>query len=303
MSKVKHWISAFRLRTLPLAFSCILMGSFTAWFQDAFSWEVLALALLTTLFLQVLSNLANDYGDFKSGADSELRQGPQRMVQSGNISALAMKQMMVLFGFLSFLSGTVLLHVAFEGHLHTSFLVFLLLGVLAIAAAIKYTVGKRPYGYRALGDWYVFVFFGLVGVIGTYYLHAHTFHWMIVGPAMAVGMLSTGVLNVNNMRDEQNDRSSGKRTLVVLMGGRFARLYHLGLLLGAFVCLILFTMLDYRSPWQFLFLLSVPVLFQHIRVVWRNNDHAVIDPELKKLALTTFFTVLLFGVGLLLAGY
>ncbi len=277
------------------------MGSFLACFYGHFRWDVLIWASLTTLFLQTLSNLANDYGDYVSGADGEHRQGPDRMMQSGRITAKAMKRMIISFGILSFLSGISLLYVSFNGNVSLWFVLFVVLGISAIAAAIKYTMGKNPYGYRGLGDLFVFIFFGLAGVMGTYFLHALEFSGYVLLPAISIGLLSSGVLNVNNIRDENSDRLSGKRTMVVLMGGGNARIYHLFLIIVALLLLLLFTLLTLRSAWQFLFLLTTPLFVKHLITITRSYNHAELDPELKRLALLIFFTVLLFGMGVVLS--
>ena len=294
------WLSAFRLRTLPLSLSTIFMGSFLATFYGYFRWEVLLWASLTTLFLQILSNLANDYGDYVSGADGELRKGPDRMMQSGRISAGAMKRAIVIFSVLSFLSGITLLFVTFHGKVDILFVLFVLFGLGAIAAAMKYTMGKNPYGYRGLGDIFVFIFFGLVGVGGTYFLHTLTLNSYIWLPAISVGVLSSGVLNVNNIRDEESDKVSGKNTLVVMMGGKNARSYHLILVSSALLFLILFTTLQLVSYWQFLFLLTLPGFIAHLKTVLTSYNHSKLDPELKRLALLTFFTVVMFGIGVVI---
>ena len=218
MSSIKAWITAFRLRTLPLAFSSILMGSFLAAYYDSFQGWIFLLAIITTLFLQILSNLANDYGDTVNGADHEGREGPQRMVQSGIISLNKMKIAVMVFAILSFISGIGLIYISFGSLIHLKFLLFLLIGLAAIVAALRYTMGSNPYGYKGLGDLYVLVFFGLVGVGGTYFLHSNNWDWIIILPALAVGFLSSGVLNVNNMRDIESDKEAGKSTLVVKMG-------------------------------------------------------------------------------------
>ncbi len=298
--KIGNWLSAFRLRTLPLSLSTIFMGSFLAYFYSHFRWDVLLWASLTTLFLQILSNLANDYGDYVSGADGEHRQGPDRMMQSGRITAEAMKRAIIVFSVLSFLSGITLLYVTFHGKVNLVFVIFVLVGLAAIAAAMKYTMGENPYGYRGMGDLFVFIFFGLVGVMGTYFLHALELNSYVWLPAISVGLLSSGVLNVNNIRDEESDRISGKRTIVVMMGGKKSRVYHLILVGVAIVLLILFTVLQYLSPWQFLFLLTLPLFVKHLLVVKNSYNHSELDPELKRLALLTFFTVLLFGIGVVI---
>ena len=274
------------------------MGSFLAYFYGYFRWDVLLLASLTTLFLQILSNLANDYGDYVTGADGEHRQGPDRMMQRGKITAVAMKRAITVFSFFSFLSGIVLLWVTFHGKVNFLFVIFVLVGLGAIAAAMKYTMGKNPYGYRGMGDLFVFIFFGLVGVGGTYFLHTLALNGYIWLPAISVGLLSSGVLNVNNIRDEESDSISGKRTIVVMMGGKRARVYHLVLVSVAMILLLLFIGLQFSSVWQFIFLLTTPFFVKHLIVVTQSYNHAELDPELKRLALLTFFTVLLFGVGM-----
>jgi 1,4-dihydroxy-2-naphthoate octaprenyltransferase len=257
-------------------------------------------ASLTTLFLQILSNLANDYGDYVTGADGKHRQGPDRMMQSGRITASAMTKAIAAFSVFSFLSGITLLYVTFHGKVSFIFVVFVFVGLAAIAAAMKYTMGKNPYGYRGMGDLFVFMFFGLVGVMGTFFLHALELNSYVWLPAVSVGLLSSGVLNVNNIRDEESDRISGKKTIVVMMGGEKARVYHLILVSVALVLLILFTVLQYHSPWQFLFLLTLPLFVKHLLVVKNSYNHTELDPELKRLALLTFFTVLLFGIGVVI---
>ncbi len=294
------WLIAFRLRTLPLSLSTIFMGGFLALFYNHFRWDVLLWASLTTLFLQILSNLANDYGDYVTGADGEHRQGPDRMMQSGRITAPAMKEAIMAFSVFSFLSGITLLYVTFHGKVSFIFVIFVLVGLAAIAAAMKYTMGKNPYGYRGMGDLFVFIFFGLVGVMGTYFLHALELNSYVWLPALSVGLLCSGVLNVNNIRDEESDRISGKKTIVVMMGGKKSRVYHLILVGVAIVLLILFTVLQYHSPWQFLFLLTIPLFVKHLLVVKSSYNHSELDPELKHLALLTFFTVLLFGIGVMI---
>lgn len=302
---MKHWLSAFRLRTLPLAVSSIIVGSAVAWYgrraimrYDAFSPSVLVLALLTAVLLQVLSNLANDLGDHQHGTDNKDRVGPQRAVQSGAISPSAMKRAMVICGALAFLSGCSLITVALG--LTSTTLLFLLLGLAAIGAAVKYTFGKNPYGYAGLGDVSVFLFFGIIGVCGTFYLHTQYFTEWLLLPATGFGLLSAGVLNVNNMRDIDNDAVSGKRTLVVRMGSANARVFHTGLVVVALLCLASFAWLS--RLWQvWLFLLVMPGFVIHLNRVWTTTDPRALDPQLKVLAMGTFLTALLFSLGLILA--
>ena len=300
MANTKAWISAFRLRTLPLAVSSIALGCFLAAFDGKFNGWVCTLAIATTVFLQILSNLANDYGDAMKGADDEGRIGPARAVSSGAISPKAMRMGIGIFVVLSLLSGCSLIWIGTEGLDRTYVIGFFVLGVAAIGAAIKYTVGKGAYGYMGLGDLFVFLFFGLTGVLGTYFLHTHTFRPELLLPASTLGLLSAGVLNLNNMRDRENDAKTGKRTLVVFLGGQRAKLYHLFLIGAAFGCGVLFTLLRFESPWQWIFLVTLPLLIINVRTVLINQQPRDLDPHLKKLALTTLLFALTFGLGLII---
>ncbi|MCU4165040.1 1,4-dihydroxy-2-naphthoate polyprenyltransferase [Carboxylicivirga caseinilyticus] len=298
MSSTKAWITAFRLRTLPLAFSSILMGSFIAAYYGKFQWSILLLALLTTLFLQILSNLANDYGDSVNGADHDGRQGPQRMVQSGAISLNQMKIAIIIFTLLSLGSGIGLIYASFGGLIQIRFLLFLLIGLGAIAAALKYTMGSNPYGYKGLGDVFVLIFFGLAGVGGTYFLHANDWDWRVLLPALSVGFLSSGVLNVNNMRDIESDRTAGKKTIVVKMGLKAAKVYHYVLISFSFIFLLIFVLINDFRLIHLLFIASMPLFLSHIlsiKKAWVADDF---DPQLKKLAISTLIFVLFMGAGL-----
>lgn len=303
---MKHWLHAFRLRTLPLAVSSIIVGSGLAYrfhvlepTAPTFKWSVFLLALLTAILLQILSNLANDLGDHQHGTDNVDRVGPQRAVQSGAITPAQMRRAMLVCGFLAFISGCTLITVALGSTPET--LQFLTLGLLAIAAAVKYTFGKNPYGYAGLGDISVFLFFGLIGVYGSFYLQERWLLTWIWYPAAAFGLLSTGVLNVNNMRDIQNDGANGKRTLVVRMGASNARIYHTLLVMGGLTCLVAFTFQNDSSWTKWLFLLVVPGFIVHLKRVWTAPEPRALDPQLKVLAMGTFVTALLFSLGLILA--
>ena len=293
---MKNWIHAARLRTLPLAFSSTLLGSLLAWHDKPFKISVFILALLTTLFLQILSNLANDYGDYVNGKDNENRVGPKRAVQSGAITPKAMLAAIVIVAMLTLVSGILLIAYGFDFSISYGGLLFFLLGLAALAAAINYTVGKNPYGYMGFGDLFVYIFFGLTGVLGTYYLHTNTLGWQMILPASAVGLLSTAVLNLNNMRDIKGDEISGKRTLVVIMGSIKAHYYHLMLIMGAFLCFIVYRWLTYPSPFRWLFLITLPFFAFHLYKVFTTNPPAALDPELKKLAIATFIISILFGL-------
>lgn len=300
MSVMKNWIASFRLKTLPLALSNTIMGSCLAASHGNFRWQVFGLAALTTVLLQIISNMANDYGDFVNGKDTAERIGPKRMVQSGEISPKTMLRGIIFMGILCAISGVALILVGTAGMDITNLLLFGLLGVAAIAAAIKYTVGKNPYGYRGLGDIFVFIFFGLVGVIGTYFLHTQQFRWDLLLPASAIGLLSTGVLNMNNMRDYEADKNAGKKTIVVSMGVRNAAYYHLFLIVGAMVSAILYTIINYQSIWQWLFLISFPVLIFNLKKVFTYKKSLELYPELPRLSLASLIFALTFGLGLIL---
>jgi len=297
---IQPWISAFRLRTLALALSNTIIGSSLAAADEKFRWSVFCLAALTTILLQIMSNMANDYGDFVNGKDTAERIGPKRMVQSGEISPKTMLRGIILIGILCAVSGVSLILIGTQGMDITNLLIFGVLGLAAIAAAIKYTVGKNPYGYRGLGDVFVFIFFGLVGVLGTYFLHTQSFHWDLLLPASAIGFLSTGVLNMNNMRDYEADKNAGKRTIVVAMGEKKAAFYQLFLIIGAGLLTIIYTVLNYHSVWQWLFLLSFPILFLNLKKVFTYKDAVELYPELPRLSMASLIFALTFGIGLLL---
>lgn len=296
---MKAWIEALRPRTLPLALSSIAMGSFLAAAYDSFSWMIFVLAILTTAFLQMLSNLANDYGDYKHGADSDSRKGPARMTFSGKISVEAMRRAINIFAGLCLVSGCLLLIVAFQDN-WDAVLPFFVLGIFSILAALAYTMGVKPYGYRGLGDISVLIFFGLVGVGGSFYLYTHQWDSNILLPALSCGLFSVAVLNINNIRDIESDREAGKISIPVRIGRKNAIIYHWVLIAGGIVSAIIFTAINYENPWQWLFLLAVPALiFNGIKVSKLQPEE--LDPYLKQMALSTLFFVLTFGIGLILA--
>jgi 1,4-dihydroxy-2-naphthoate octaprenyltransferase len=297
---IRIWIKAFRLRTLPLALSSAILGSFLAYAQGTFQWKIFILAVTTTLFLQILSNLANDYGDAMHGTDSKHRLGPKRVTQSGLVTKKQMQAMIALFVTLSLVSGSLLILTGLHHIGWKTIFVFFLLGISAIFAAIKYTVGKNPYGYIGLGDIFVFIYFGIVGVAGTYYLHVNTFDPWILLPASAIGLLSSGVLNLNNMRDIENDARSGKRTLVVYIGKQAAKIYHLILISLSIVFSVVYTFVYFSSFYQFLFILTCPLFALNVIVVMKNTEPGELNKELKKLALSTFAFSVTFGLGLIL---
>lgn len=294
---MKSWIAAARPRTLPLSLASIILGSFLASANQHFSWPVALLAALTTIFLQILSNFANDYGDAVSGKDTELRVGPRRAVATGDISKEAMLQGIILMSALSLICGISLLVVAFYDAGRTVFYIFLILGLLCIAAAIGYTNGKRPYGYAGFGDVAVLLFFGWVGVLGTYFLHTLSFEPILLLPATSVGLFATGVLNVNNIRDIETDTMTGKRSIPARLGLSLAIRYHWGLLIAGMACAVAYSFLTGATWFSYLYLLAFPLFILNGRAVATHKRPAELNARLGQLALTTLLFVVLFGIG------
>ncbi|WP_269684840.1 1,4-dihydroxy-2-naphthoate octaprenyltransferase [Flavobacterium lacustre] len=294
---MKHWIEAARLRTLPLSVSGIIVGSMYALAHptdnvltptEVFNWRLFGFAILTTLGLQILSNFANDYGDGIKGTDNQDRVGPKRAIQSGVISPESMKRAIILTSVLTLISAIILIYYAFRDTNLGYSLFYLVLGILAIASAIRYTVGNSAYGYRGFGDVFVFVFFGLVSTLGVNFLYSKQLDLVLILPATAIGFLSVAVLNLNNMRDEASDRKSGKNTLVVKMGAANAKIYHYFLIVAAMVLILVFALLSDFHFDQYLFLVAYIPLTKHLVNVYKNQDPRALDPELKKVALSTF---------------
>lgn len=295
---MKKWIEAARLRTLPLSVSGIIVGSSYAYYQGFENWKIVVLALLTTLGFQVLSNFANDYGDGVKGTDNENRVGPQRAIQSGAISVQEMKKGIIITALLSLLSAVSLIYVSFGKENFGYSLLFFVLGVASIVAAIKYTVGKGAYGYSGFGDVFVFIFFGWVSVLGSNFLFAKQFDWFLVLPATAIGLLSVAVLNLNNMRDIENDKNSGKNTIVVKMGLKNAKFYHYFIICTAILLMVAFSVIVEVSVFPPLFLTIL--MLRHLKTVYKAQTYTDFDPELKKVALGTFALAILFFVFLVI---
>lgn len=257
---VKSFIKAARLRTLPLSVSGIILGSFLGvnylnsiatenierfvWLTPTF-W----LAILTTIGFQVLSNFANDYGDGVKGSDKN-RTGEARMVSSGAITPKQMKIAMVITTIITLIIAILLIYVAFGSENFGYSLLFFCLGIASIVAAIKYTVGKSAYGYSGFGDVFVFLFFGLLSVVGSYFLFTKQINYEIFLPAVSVGLLSTAVLNLNNLRDREEDKKNNKNTLVVKLGAKKAKIYHYSLIIGALIFALIYTYVNFKSIYQ-----------------------------------------------------
>ena len=302
------WIKAARLRTLPLSVSGIIMGSFIArWklMQDGepWDWTIFALALLVTLLYQVLSNFANDYGDGVKGTDqNRIGEAEQRAVASGKITAKQMRNAVLLFSVLSLVATLLLLYKAFFPNFINEFYTFIGLGVACILAAIGYTVGKKPYGYLGLGDIMVFIFFGLVSVCGSYFLFTKSFDWDILLPASAIGMLSAGVLNLNNMRDIENDAKSGKKTLALRLGFKNAMIYEMVILMLPPILVLIYMMINHLQEqgkyYAFIFFVTIFPLTSLRRKIIAVKEPKELDPFLKQVGIITLLMSVLVAVGL-----
>ncbi|KJD32708.1 1,4-dihydroxy-2-naphthoate prenyltransferase [Tamlana sedimentorum] len=297
MNKFSVWISAMRLRTLPLSVSGIILASCLAQYKGVFNWSICILAIITTLSFQILSNFANDYGDGVKGTDNAERIGPERAIQSGKITPKQLFNAIKINIVVALLLAVALIYMAFGSQYILLSVLFLVLGVASIIAAMKYTVGENAYGYRAMGDIFVFIFFGLISVLGCYALFAKTLHFIAVLPAFVVGLLSTGVLNLNNMRDRIPDEKVNKITLAVKLGAQKAKLYHYTLIGMALGLALIFGIIYYKNPLNLIFLIAFIPIIKHVLTVVKNTEPAQLDPELKKLALSTVLLAILMGVG------
>lgn len=295
--KVKAIITSMRLRTLPLSLAGVVLGIMLACADGApVNVPVIVFIITTTLCLQILSNLSNELGDFLRGTDDEERKGPKYALQSGGLEVKEFKTLIFVFVVLCCVNGLAMTWFSFPDILEIEPLMILLLGVFAIQAAMKYTLGKNPYGYRGLGDIFVFTFFGLVSVLGAFFMLRHTIpSWVYLLPAASIGLLSVGVLNVNNIRDMSTD--AGTRVTVPLKIGEWnAKIYHTVLVAGAWVCIVAFTLLRFPDPWHWLYVVTLPIYIMHVIGVWRKSGREL-DSELPKLVMTTFLFSILCGTG------
>lgn len=306
---MKDWIQAARLRTLPLSLSGIIMGSFIARWRlsetnQNWDWKIFVLALLVTLLYQVLSNFANDYGDGVKGTDQfRTDKAESRAVASGKISAIQMRNAVILFSILSLIATFALLYFAFfKENLMREFWIFVGLGIACILAAIGYTVGKKPYGYLGLGDLIVFIFFGLVSVCGSYFLFAKSFDLDILLPASAIGLLSAAVLNLNNMRDIESDAQSGKKTLALRLGFTYAMIYEVVLLMLPPILVLIFMMMNGLQQqgkyYAFIFFIIIFPLTALRRKIMKVDEPKELDPFLKQVGIITLMMSILVAVGL-----
>jgi len=300
MTHLKTYIQAARLRTLPLSISGIIVGSFLAYAHGYSNYKIVLLALLTTIGFQILSNFANDYGDGVKGTDNDDRIGPERALQSGAITKKQLKKTILITALITLGIALSLIIVSFGSNNILYTLIFFSLGIASIVAAIKYTVGKNAYGYSGLGDLFVLLFFGFLSVIGSYFLFTKQLHWTLLMPSFSVGLLSVGVLHLNNMRDHISDYKASKNTMAVKLGVEKSKRYFYYLIGFSFLFALFYVNFHYKTPWQFLFVLAyIPIVKQLIRVL-KNSEPKALDPELKILALSTFLFAILFGLGQIL---
>lgn len=294
-SKSKIWIQAARLRTLPLSLSGIIVGNGLAFSSENFSWLIFILSLFSTVAFQVLSNFANDYGDGVKGIDNDSRIGPPRVLQQGLLTRIDLKRGIQVSVFISLVLAASLIFVSFGFSYQKYSLIFIGLALGAVVAAIKYTVGTNAYGYRALGDLFVLTFFGGVSVLGSCFLQTKLFAVELILPATSIGLLSVGVLNLNNMRDIKTDKESNKITMAVLLGSNYARAYHTFLLLGAVLTAVFYVKTNLQP--SYLFMIAVLPMMNHLRRVLGYENPNEFDPELKRLTLCTFLFAILFSIG------
>lgn len=297
MASAKDWISAFRLRTLFLAVSTVILGSGLALHEGIIDIFIFTFAMVLAIAIQILANLANDLGDYQKGTDiTGKRVGPTRAVQSGLISASQMKVAILVFVIVCIASGSVLVYKIAPFVNKTAWLSLLFIGLLCIFAALYYTIGKNAYGYKGLGDIFAFIFFGPVPVIGTYFLHTHTLDFVPVLPAISIGVISTMILNINNMRDIENDKKSGKTTIAVKLGLSRAKIYHYTLTFISFFCFLIFNSLFASQPWyRYIYLFFFIILFKVLRDI-RYKSGRELDPYLKITSLTGLIITLSFVI-------
>lgn len=301
MASFKSWIHAARPRTLPLALSGIVMGCGLAWFAGEMRWAVALPAVVTAALIQVFSNFANDYGDFHRGTDNSARLGPARTMQSGAITTKEMKWGMATVGILAFLSGTLLVYLAAWHRSALMFACFIVLGIIALLAAYFYTAGSKPYGYAGLGDLSVMVFFGILPVAGVFYLNAGHLAYDVFLPAVSIGCFSTGVLNLNNMRDIDNDRASGKITVAVRLGRQNSMIYHIFLILCGWAAALVYVAKEDACSWKWMFVAVLPLFINDLWKVVNIKNNTALDPFLKRLSLSTLVFTLLFCAGMIIS--
>lgn len=294
---LKAAVKSMRLRTLPLSMAGVLLGILLAVANYKVDTWAAVLIVLTTVCLQILSNLSNELGDVLRGTDTAQREGPGYGLNSGEMTIRQMKTLIGVFVALCMLSGALMTWRAFGTLLGLTPILVLMLGAAAIAGAMKYTLGRNPYGYRAKGDFYVFLFFGLVAVLGAYFVctRGTGLTWKLLLPAAGTGFFSVGVLNVNNIRDIKTD-AVNRVTVAIKLGERRAKIYQTVLIVLGWCCMAAFTLLSWPDWRHWLWALTLPLYIVHLRGVWNRSGRAL-DPMLPLLVMSTFALSLLMGLG------
>jgi 1,4-dihydroxy-2-naphthoate octaprenyltransferase len=294
---MNKWVDAARIRTLPLTVACIILGNAVAYNQHCFNIFIFILSLVTALLLQIIANFANDLGDAIKGTDDQTRVGPQRTVSLGLISIKEMYCGIAVTITICCIVGLLLLYLAFGNDIYSLGL-FVLFGIMSIVAALCYTLGKHAYGYLGLGDIFSFIFFGILGVLGSYYLQNHSNCWPLLILGCAHGFLVVAVLNVNNMRDYHGDKLKNKRTIVVKFGEKFGTIYHCFLLAASFVCYTAYAVSNEKYGAMIFIPGYVILLISLYHILWRNVKKYNIDPELKRTSVGALLVAILFSLGL-----
>ena len=287
-----------RLRTLPLSLSGVCLGLMLAASDYRVPWTVILFTALTTVSLQVLSNLSNELGDYYHGTDTKDRLGPSYGMMEGGLTVSEMKMLIGGAIALCIVFGLLMIRSSFGTLLSLESVCLMMLGGAAISGAMKYTLGRNPYGYQGLGDIFVFIFFGLVAVLGSYFVAAHIIpSWIFLLPACTIGFFSIGVLNVNNIRDMETD-AENRITVAIKLGEKKAKIYQTVLIVLGWICMIAFCLLRFFDPWHYLFVLTLPLFIMHVKGVWKYSGREL-DKMLPLLVMSTFAFALLAGFGFL----
>ena len=297
LKKIKNWIQAARIETLPLSISGIILGSFYAFYSYSFDNTIFILSILTAISFQILSNFANDYGDGILGTDKE-RIGPKRVIASGKISIMELRRGILINIFISITLSYSLIKYSFESN-YLLIVIFLFLSISSILAAIKYTMGRNPYGYYGFGDIFVFIFFGLLSVFGSYFLQTKFINYEIFILGSIIGSLCIGVLNLNNIRDIENDSKMNKKTIPTRIGFRNSRFYHIFLIIFSVLLIMIFTTkFKTSSNYIFIILGIIPLVFHLLKVSQAKNP-IEFAPLLKQLVISTFIFSIFMSIFLI----
>ena len=298
MSKFSSAVRSMRLRTLPLSLSGVCLGMMLAASDYRVPWTVILFTALTTVSLQVLSNLSNELGDYYHGTDTKDRLGPSYGMMEGGLTVSEMKMLIGGAMALCIVFGLLMIRSSFGTLLSLESVCLMMLGGAAISGAMKYTLGRNPYGYQGLGDIFVFIFFGLVAVLGSYFVAAYIIpSWIFLLPACTIGFFSIGVLNVNNIRDMETD-AENRITVAIKLGEKKAKIYQTVLIVLGWICMIAFCLLRFFDPWHYLFVLTLPLFIMHVKGVWKYSGREL-DKMLPLLVMSTFAFALLAGFGFL----